>query len=198
MARTSDNALLLSLVVGGALYWYWQQQQNLDTQTGVGDSISGDIGTLTQNVSNYVQQNTIGSTRGERNNNPGNINLRNGAGTVINWQGLSAKQTDSRFAQFDNVAYGIRALHKNILTIFGRGADTVQKIVSAWAPPSDGNNTAAYIANVCTRTGFAPAQQIDMTDATTAAAVCNAVIIQENGSNPYVATGQFAQGMALS
>jgi hypothetical protein len=199
MASSTNNGnLLIALGLGGALYWWWQQQNAADAYSGVSDNISGDVADLSQKVSNYVENAVVGSTRGERNNNPGNINLRNGAGTVIPWQGLSQTQTDSRFAQFTDVTYGIRALHKNTMTMFGRGLNTVQSIISAYAPPGDNNDTAAYISAVCKSTGFTPTQTLDLTDLPTVSALCNAIIIHENGSNPYVATGQFAAGMALS
>ena len=198
MARDGGDGLIIALLTGAALYWWWQQQNaSLAAQTGVTDTLTGTIDSLETSVGNYMSQNTIGTTRGERNNNPGNLDLKNGSGQIIQWQGLSPTQTDNRFAQFTDVVYGIRALHKNTLTIFNRGANTVQALIGTYAPPKE-NNTAAYIAAVCTALGVTPTTVIDMTDANTANVVCDAIIKVENGSNPYVATGQFAQGMAMS
>lgn len=198
MDDSNKGTLVFSLVVGGVLYWWYQRQQTAVQYSGVPDSITADIGTLSQNVSNYVENTVIGSTRGERNNNPGNINLRNGAGQVIAWQGLAPTQTDSRFAQFTDVTYGIRALHKNLLTMFGRGNNTVKLIISAYAPANDNNNTAAYIGAICAALGVMPNEVIDLNNADTAYKFCNAVIIHENGSNPYLATGQFDTGMGMT
>ena len=63
------------------------------------------------------------ATRGERNNNPGNI--RKGS----NWQGLAPEQTDSAFGQFTEAKWGIRALAKVLLQYGQQGRDTVQAIV---------------------------------------------------------------------
>lgn len=198
MSDTTNNNLVFALGLGAICYWWWSQQNQAGTSSGIADTIEGQASTLTQNLTNYVENTVMGNTKGERNNNPGNLNLRDGSGKVIPWQGLSATQTDSRFAQFDDVTYGIRALHKNLMTMFGRGLNNVQKIITAWAPQKDNNNTAAYIADICNRTGFAANQIIDMNDATTAAAMCNAIILHENGSNPYLASGQFDAGMGLT
>ena len=43
--------------------------------------------------------------RGWRNNNPGNIRL-----TGTHWLGMSDKQTDGVFVQFQTATYGIRAM----------------------------------------------------------------------------------------
>jgi hypothetical protein len=145
-----------------------------------------------------MEQTVTGLSRGERNNNPGNINLKNGLGQVIQWQGLAPTQTDSRFAQFTDATYGIRALHKNTLTIFGRGNNTVQTLIYTYAPPTE-NNTAIYVANVAAALGVAPTDVIDMNDSNTANVICDAIIkVENNGRNIFVATGQFAQGMAMT
>jgi hypothetical protein len=192
----SNSGLVVVLLLGGAFYLWYQQQNQMAQQEDVGNTPSGDIDELSSEFDNYVESQVMGNTRGERNNNPGNIRR-----TVpqIAWQGLSAVQNDSAFCQFDTPQYGIRALHVNLLTYYTKyGLNTITKIINRWAPPQDGNNTAAYIANVSNWSGIAPNQVIDMTDATTAAAIVNAIILQENGSNPYQTNGIFSQAMAMS
>ena len=49
--------------------------------------------------------NTSILTRGERNNNPGNIDKNS-----IIWKGIAAVSTDIRFCTFKTAAYGIRAI----------------------------------------------------------------------------------------
>lgn len=80
------------------------------------------------------------STRGIRNNNPANI--RKGC----NWKGLAKTQTDREFCQFVTMTWGVRALLVTLRTYVKKHhLHTVREIITRWAPPSDGNNTEAYI-----------------------------------------------------
>lgn len=85
-----------------------------------------------------------------RNKNPGNIRpLPKGD----MWQGQVG--TNGGFCVFSTMAYGIRALCKNLIAYQkyqdGHGGiiDTVREAISRWAPPADHNDTEAYIALVC-------------------------------------------------
>lgn len=117
-------------------------------------------------------------TRGERNNNPGNI--RHGD----NWFGLSDAQPDPAFCLFDKPEYGIRALAKIMLTYRGKGIDTVRKIVQRWAPPSE-NDTDAYIRAVAEDMGVSPDVVLDVRRRDVAYPLVNAIIHHENGRNMY-------------
>lgn len=84
--------------------------------------------------------------RGIRNNNPGNIEWGSP------WQGLvpADRRTDSRFCQFTDAAFGIRALATTLITYQdkrraadGSPIDTVYEAIERWAPPVE-NNTKAY------------------------------------------------------
>jgi hypothetical protein len=44
-----------------------------------------------------------------------------------------------------NRSDGLRALSRQLVLYDGRGINSVEKIISTWAPASDNNNTAAYI-----------------------------------------------------
>lgn len=80
------------------------------------------------------------SKRGIRNNNPANI--RRGC----NWKGLAKTQTDKEFCQFVTMTWGVRALLVTLRTyVVKHHLHTVREIITRWAPPSDGNNTEAYI-----------------------------------------------------
>ena len=83
-------------------------------------------------------------TRGERNNNPGNID-RN----ATKWQGMCADQSgDPRFVVFETPEDGIRALAKVLLSYYRKHhLNTVRGIITRWAPGNE-NNTEAYIAHV--------------------------------------------------
>jgi len=91
-------------------------------------------------------------TRGIRNNNP--LNIRKG---VSRWRGMlpADEQTDGAFVRFIGMEYGFRAafvLMGNYIT--RHGCNTIEKIVSRWAPKADGNNTDKYINDVCRLTGI--------------------------------------------
>ena len=85
--------------------------------------------------------------RGIRNNNPLNIR-RNGD----HFQGEVVPGSDREFKQFTSMAYGYRAAFVVLGTYLTHGRNTVEKIIRAWAPPTE-NNTEAYIANVEKRSG---------------------------------------------
>ena len=71
------------------------------------------------------------NTRGERNNNPGN--LRKGDQP---WRGLADLQSDTDFCVFTDPKYGFRAMAKTLLSYGHEGFDTVRDIVHRWAPPN--------------------------------------------------------------
>jgi hypothetical protein len=85
--------------------------------------------------------------RGIRNNNPLNIR-RNGD----HFQGEVVPGSDREFKQFTTMAYGYRAAFVVLGTYLAQGRNTIEKIIRAWAPPTE-NNTEAYIANVEKRSG---------------------------------------------
>jgi hypothetical protein len=82
------------------------------------------------------------SPRGIRNNNP--LNIRHNADA---FQGEIRPSTDRAFKQFRTAAYGYRAAFVILGTYLSRGMNTIEKIISAWAPASE-NNTKAYIEAV--------------------------------------------------
>lgn len=131
-------------------------------------------------------------TRGLRNNNPGNI--RHGD----QWYGMSPTQSDSEFVTFDSPVMGLRALMTLLHNYYTRyGLDTVQDIISRWAPPTE-NDTQSYIQNVANHTGFEPLQILDLKNSTTLIALAQAITSQENGLIPYALQDfQTAAGMVI-
>jgi hypothetical protein len=81
-------------------------------------------------------------TRGLKNNNPGNIRKNSDI-----FQGEIIPSSDRDFKQFRTLAYGYRAMFVSLNTYRKRGLNTVEKIISAWAPPSE-NDTRSYIHSV--------------------------------------------------
>lgn len=86
--------------------------------------------------------------RGIRNNNPLNIRI----GNV--WLGEVDNPTDLEFEQFVSMEYGLRAAFV-LLRRYIRHyhLDTVQKIISRWAPHNE-NHTDNYVASVCCQMGI--------------------------------------------
>lgn len=121
----------------------------------------------------------VGSIRGIRNNNPGNLE----ASWAFTWQGQNG--TDGRFATFSSPEHGIRALGVNLLSYQRRGLDTISKIISRWAPPQDNNNTTAYIQNVSQALGVSPTTRLDVASPAVLTALSKAIIHQENGNVPF-------------
>lgn len=78
--------------------------------------------------------------RGIRNNNPGNMEPGGWFGETGN---------DGRFAIFDTMQNGIRALSKQLIVYQTKyGVNTVAQAINRWAPSNE-NQTSAYIALVC-------------------------------------------------
>ncbi|EBU7576489.1 hypothetical protein DK674_16450 [Salmonella enterica subsp. enterica serovar Newport] len=119
------------------------------------------------------------SARGIRNNNPGNLEYSK----TNPWVGQTGD--DGRFAKFETPEHGIRALGRNLLSYQRQGIDTVNDIINRWAPPSDNNNTDAYIQAVCAQLGVTPDQPLDASNPDTLKALCASIIQHENGSQPY-------------
>ena len=112
----------------------------------------------------------FGSTRGMRNNNPGN--LRSWGNNPI---------VDG-FAQFPTLQAGLSAEDRQLALYGSRGINTPAAIISKWAPSSE-NNTAAYISAVSKSTGFGANQQLDLSDPSVRQKIANAINAQENGAS---------------
>lgn len=116
--------------------------------------------------------------RGERNNNPGNLNFAGQAGAELERPG-------GRFARFETAFDGLRALSRQLVLYAGRGINSVEKIISTWAPASDNNNTAAYIQAVSQHLGVNPQAALNINDPQTMSALMSSIIHHENGRNIY-------------
>lgn len=98
--------------------------------------------------------------RGMRNNNP--LNLRHGHSQ---WQGMRKEQTDKEFVCYMSKTYGYRAAWKVMDTYYKRFSEkgrpfTLSNIIHRWAPPTDGNDTTAYLHRVIQLTHLAAAQPL--------------------------------------
>lgn len=111
---------------------------------------------------------------GIRNNNPGN---------------LRPVGASTGFQQFETMQQGLAALDKDLQIKGGRGVNTIRKVISAWAPPSE-NNTEAYIKTVAQRLGVPPDAALDMENPLVRQALSTAISLHENGSKVLLAQNQ--------
>lgn len=120
----------------------------------------------------------MSSSRGLRNNNPGNI--RKGE----KWQGMAAVQSDKDFVIFKSMDYGYRAMCKLLRNYYTKyKLDTVRKIISRWAPANE-NHTDAYIRTVCKRMAVSADDKLVLDRGPQLAQLMAAISFVENGVEP--------------
>lgn len=123
-----------------------------------------------------------GLTRGERNNNPGNIDYS----PHNAWHGQLGLELvpdggryTPRFARFDTMENGIRAIGKLLLAYYREhNCDSVRKLLTRWAPASE-NDISAYVADVSHALHVHPDAAIDVR--ALLVPLTRAVIRHENG-----------------
>lgn len=145
-----------------------QALNDLSARLGIGRYSSANVG-LSQDAS---------QPRGIRNNNPGNIRISD-----VQWQG-KVNSPDAQYEAFSTPEAGIRATALNAITKANRGTNTIQSLISEWAPPNE-NNTQAYISAVSSSMGMSPMDKLNLNDPAQLTSLTNAIITHENGSNPY-------------
>jgi hypothetical protein len=128
-------------------------------------------------MSSYLGRKEL--SRGVRNNNPGNLVLTN-----IAWQGKipNSQNTDKHFEQFTDVKFGIRAMLRDLTNDIDKGKNTVRKLITEYAPPSE-NNTQKYIEVIAKAVGLDPDQTIKIVDAKFYLVIARAIIKHENGAD---------------
>lgn len=115
------------------------------------------------------------TTRGQRNNNPGNIRL-----SSQRFQG-EVKSDDKSFKKFESMSYGYRALIKILQTYQSKyGCKTIRTMIRRWAPSNE-NDTNAYINHVSADTGYKPDAEIDMRKKDVAVKIARAISKVECG-----------------
>ncbi|MCU6377803.1 structural protein [Morganella morganii] len=122
--------------------------------------------------------------RGERNNNPGNIDYN----PANKWQGQLPHdpKIESRFCRFQSPEYGIRAIYKLLQTYQTKyGLNSVKAIINKYAPPNE-NNTAGYINRAAADIGIGINDHLDTKDKKTGIALATAIVGVELGYQPYL------------
>ena len=138
-------------------------------------------------------------TRGERNNNPGNVR----ASPWTKKQPGYVGEDSGGFAIFDTPESG-RAVQNQLLSNYGGQAEkgktsprgyplnTVRGIVDKWAPTNE-NQTDTYIDFVSKKSGLDPDKPLDMNDMATVNKLSSAMTIKELG---YPSAARFEQSIA--
>ena len=118
--------------------------------------------------------------RGLRNNNP--LNIRH---NPDHFQG-EIQGSDKAFKTFSSMPYGYRAAFINLATYNSRGWNTIEKIISRWAPPVE-NDTEKYIANVERWSGVPRDKLLTAADGADYIMIVAAMSFMENGKNADIA-----------
>lgn len=151
------STLYIAAAIGAAVigFLWYRARASSSTADTAGDG-GGDAGSSALNsVGNFLTTAATrivnaATSRGYRNNNPGNIRYL----TAHAWNGQV--DNDNGYAVFDTPQNGTRALGHQLQAYIARGLTTSRAIVSTWAPPSDGNDTEAYIDDVATQLSVGP------------------------------------------
>ncbi len=186
------NAAIVLLLLAGAAA-VWPAEADAATDPGAGGDGNPDAGADAGGSWMDAVMGTmgLGTTRGERNNNPGNIRL-----SSVQWQGQIAG-ADTAFVTFATPADGIRALAKLLKNYQAKyGLNTIRGIINRYAPPSE-NNTSAYVSAVSADMGIGPDAPLNLGDAGTLDALVTAIIHHENGRVSYAAA-VISEGVALA
>ncbi|HGC4220615.1 TPA: lytic transglycosylase catalytic, partial [Escherichia coli] len=111
-------------------------------------------------------------TLADRNNNPGNIRPVSGKG----------------FRFFESALEGWEAMKNQLMRYFtgkttGRALQTIQDIVSTWAPAGDNNDPKKYAQDVAKWMGVSPNAILNLTDPRTMGALMQSMARKEGYSN---------------
>lgn len=180
----------IALTCAGLIFFLiYRYRKNIASMT---DSAVDMIKATVTNVKGYSKPfiNYLGKVgqlltapRGIKNNNPGNINKTFKSNAPYLWNGEVPhdENTDSRFKQFYDFTYGVRALMLNLKSYFKNGKDTVREIISTWAPASENKEgTEAYIKFVSKELKVNDSTKLAMTEKTLTA-LAKAIAKFENG-----------------
>ena len=114
------------------------------------------------------------------------VDLHN-PGNLRSWGNTPTVQVGKigRFARFNSDMEGLSAMAGNLLAYSRRGVNTIQNIVSTWAPASDKNNVPAYIADVTKRMGVGANVGLNLRDPLVLESLMQAMIHHEQGKDPF-------------
>lgn len=184
--------LIIAVAVAGYLLWRKRRNGGFLVIGGTNTQTNGNMNTAPNtNGSSGTHFNDTSLPRGYRNNNP--LNIRKSAANA--WKGKIVPGTDSAFEQFISMPYGYRAALYLIRKYIGQGNNTIRKIVTKWAPPSE-NNTSSYVSNVSRRSGIGADTVLSKNDMESLCKIVYAMAWSENGQAP-ASMDDIYQGWAL-
>lgn len=192
--RTTLWACIAVVTVGvAALVWWVVSSRRKNGGLVVIGNVNASEMNTNQNTNGNAQTqfDDMSLPRGYRNNNP--LNVRKNAANA--WKGKVVPGTDSAFEQFVSMAYGYRCALYLLRKYISQGNNTIRKIISKWAPPSE-NNTSGYINHVATRSGINADTVIDRNDREKLCKIAYAMAWVENGYAP-ASMDDIYQGWAL-
>ncbi len=171
---------MTTLGVAAVAYWVINSKRKNGGLVVIGN-VSHTNNNMNTNTDNNAQSqfNDMSIPRGYRNNNP--LNVRKNAANA--WKGKVVPGSDPAFEQFITMAYGYRCALYLLRKYISQGHNTIRKIITKWAPPSE-NNTNGYINNVATRTGISADTVIDRNDREKLCKIAWAMAWVENGTPP--------------
>lgn len=117
--------------------WLTERLKKLQEKAGMlgADFIEQELG-LPKSGAETTPASSVKRSKADR-NNPGDLRYAGQVGAT----------NEGGFASFKTLAEGIAASNKQLNLYASRGINTIDKIISSWAPPNE-NNTAAYKAYV--------------------------------------------------
>jgi hypothetical protein len=115
-------------------------------------------------------------SRAERNNNPGNLNFAGQRGATLE------SGSGARFAKFGSMQEGVAGLVRQLKLYGSRGLDTIQKIISKYAPSSE-NDTGAYISKLAKDMGIGATDKLNLDDPNVMAGLVRGISTHEAGKN---------------
>lgn len=136
------------------------------------------------NQNKYTTMTDKNLPRGYRNNNPCNIRYN----AANPWRGKIYPNTDGSFEQFDSLENGYRAALALLRGdgYIGKGLNTIDKIITKFAPADDNNDTQSYINFVSNYTGIPKDKVISRNDKNSLINIVYAMSLVENNTNKAV------------
>lgn len=151
----------------------------------------------------FLNQNHL--PRGLRNNNPGNIRFSAGN----QWTGKIPFDQNSDFSgnpsnvvrafeQFIDIKHGLRAKMVLIYNYINSGDNTIAKIITRFAPPTE-NNTSGYIQTVRNLLGGVSATAVIDLNENNLVQLAKAINFVENGAayDQYITDQDYWQAVAI-
>lgn len=105
------------------------------------------------------------------------VGLVKGRAPVTNPGGI---MSGNLFRNYSSLGAGLRAMKDNLLDYHKKHRDTIESIVSNWAPAAARNDVEAYIRDVTARSGISRSQTIDFNDRDMMSRLISAMTQHEN------------------